>query len=63
MYKIPASEKSYYQTDDENSAAVDPNIAALRIECFMLTILRAGLKSISHTYNALQKYVAFLSCG
>lgn len=56
LYKIPASERSVYQTDGEDGCAVDPNIAALRIECFVLTILRAGLKSISHTYNALQKF-------
>jgi len=56
LYEIPASEKSHYDTEDEGGATVDPNIASLRIECFMLTILRAGLKSISHTYNALTKF-------
>lgn len=56
LYEIPASEKSYYGTDELVASYIDPNIAALRIECFMLTILRAGLKSITHTYSALTKF-------
>lgn len=56
LYEIGASEKSFYDTDEFIGPAIDPNIAALRIECFILTILRAGLKSISHTYSALTKF-------
>jgi len=56
LYEIGASEKSFYDADEVIGPAVDPNIAALRIECFILTILRAGLKSISHTYSALTKF-------
>ncbi|XP_057300654.1 nuclear cap-binding protein subunit 1-B-like [Hydractinia symbiolongicarpus] len=58
LYEIPASEKSYY---DDDVIAIDPNIPALRIECFMLTILRAGLKSITHTYSALTKFHAMFT--
>jgi len=56
LYEIGASEKSFYDVDELIGPAIDPNIAALRIECFILTILRAGLKSISHTYSALTKF-------
>ncbi|XP_066930378.1 nuclear cap-binding protein subunit 1-B-like [Clytia hemisphaerica] len=56
LYEIPASDKSFYATDEAIGPAIDNNIAALRIECFVLTILRAGLKSISHTYSALTKF-------
>jgi len=56
LYEIPASDKSYYATNDAIGPSIDSEIAALRIECFVLTILRAGLKSISHTYSALTKF-------
>jgi len=56
LYEIAASEKSFYATDEVIGGTIDPNIPALRIECFILTILRAGLKSISHTYSALTKF-------
>lgn len=56
LYEIPASGKSFYATDESVASAIDGDIAALRIECFVLTILRAGLKSITHTYSALNKF-------
>ncbi|XP_065672439.1 nuclear cap-binding protein subunit 1 isoform X2 [Hydra vulgaris] len=56
LYEIGPSEKSFYENDDLVGPYIDPSISALRIECFILTILRAGLKSISHTYSALTKF-------
>ena len=34
----------------------DGTYGPLRVEIFTLTMLRAGIKSVTHTYSALAKY-------
>ncbi|XP_065059626.1 nuclear cap-binding protein subunit 1-B-like [Rhopilema esculentum] len=55
--EISDTEKSFYMlTNDEGNQLDDGTFAPLRVEISTLTILRAGVKSISHTYSALSKF-------
>jgi len=57
--EIPESDKSYFMLrSDEGNQLDDGTYGPLRVEIFTLTVLRAGIKSISHTYSALSKFHA-----
>lgn len=57
LNEISDTEKSKFLLDNNSGTLSDDgSFAPLRLEVFTLTILRAGIKSISHTYSALSKF-------
>eukprot|EP00794_Sanderia_malayensis_P009859 gene9859-10869_t len=55
--EIPTSAQSNFLLNSSHGTINnEESLASLRIELFTLTVLRAGVKSISHTYSALSKF-------